>query len=260
MPKALPRTRRGRAGLGLVSGLGLLALIALVAMPAFGLTQKVLGAASPATPSCPLVRGSSQCFVEAKVTGFQLSINGRNGPFVAPWKSKVVAWSVKLGKPNKKAEKCLTDGCTTSSGKPFKGFGGPAKARLAVLKPIRRKGGRKSYELIRQSPVEDLRPYFDSTITFVLEKPLLMGKGQVAALTIPTWAPVFAGSLSNSSAWRASRNPTKSKGGCTTGSGASESANVDAGWPVQKLGARNHFTCSYKTNRLLYSASIVKAP
>lgn len=260
MAKAIPQTRRGRAGIGLLACIGLLAVIAFVALPAFGVTLRVLGAAAPATPSCPLVQGSSQCFVEAKVTGFQLSINGKRGPFVAPWKAKAVAWSVKLGKPNKKAEKCLTDGCTTSSGKPFAGFGGPSKARLSILKPIRRSGGKKSYELIRQSPVEALKPYFGSTITFVLEKPLLIGKGQVAALTIPTWAPVFAGSLSNSSSWRASRNPSSSRGGCTTGSGASESANIKAGGPIQTVGVKNRFTCSYKTNRLLYSASIVKAP
>jgi len=260
--KGFPKTRKGKAGIGLLATIGVLAVVAFAALPAFGITLKVLGAAAPATPSCPLSKGSSQCFVEAKVTGFQLAIDGKKSPFVAPWKAKVVAWSIKLGKPSAKAEKCLSEGCDIGDDSRFEGFGGPAKARLSILKPINKniRKGKQDYVLVKQTPVEPLKPFFGSTITFTLHQPLLINKGYIAALTIPTWAPVFAGALSSGNTWRASRNPSKNKGGCTVGSGANASANVKAGSPVQTLGQQRRFTCSYKTNRLLYSASIVKAP
>lgn len=260
--KRFPRTRKGKAGLGVLATAGVLAVIAFAALPAFGVTLKVLGAAAPETPSCPLSKGSSQCFVEAKVTGFQLSINGKKSPFVAPWKGSVVAWSVKLGKPSAKAEKCLSEGCDIGDDKRFEGFGGPAKARLSILRPVRKsiKKGKQDYVLVRQSPVEELKSFFGSTITFTLHQPLVMRKDYIAAVTIPTWAPIFVGGMSSGNTWRASRTPSKKKGRCTVGSGSSQSANVEAGSPVQKLDARRRFTCSYKTNRLLYSASIVKAP
>lgn len=260
--KGFLKTRKGKAGLGLLASVGVVAIAAFAALPAFGVTLKVLGAAAPATPSCPLSKGSSQCFVEAKVTGFQLAIDGKKSPFVAPWKAKVVAWSIKLGKPSAKAERCLSEGCDIGADSRFEGFGGPAKARLSILKPINKSisKGKQDYVLVKQSPVEELKPFFGSTTTFTLHQPLLINKGYIAALTIPTWAPVFVGALPSGNTWRASRNPSNAKGGCTVGSGASASANVKAGSPVQKLGQQRRFTCSYKTNRLLYSASIVKAP
>ena len=37
-----------------------------------------------------------------------------------------------------------------------------------------------------------LNPYFGSTPIFALDHPLTVLQGQVVALTVPTWAPMFA--------------------------------------------------------------------
>jgi len=219
----------------------------------------VLGAGPPQKPSCPNV--DDACFVEARVTGFQTSIGKTRKPFVSPFPGRVVAWSIKLGRPSSKDNRCFSNGCTVGN-EEFAGFGGPARARLAILKPIKKKirQGRPVYELKRQTPVEELQPFFGTTITFTLQKPLPIKKGNIAALTIPTWAPVFVGGLSDNYGWRASRNPTKKRGGCTVGSGANQSANIRAGSPHQAIGKTRRYACAYKTNRLLYSVTMVKRP
>ena len=219
----------------------------------------VLGAGPPQKPSCP--NADDACFVEARVTGFQTTMGKTRKPFVARFPGRVVAWSIKLGKPSSKDNRCFSNGCTVGNNE-FPGFGGPARARLAILKPNKKKirAGRPVYQLVRQTPTEDLAPFFGTTTTFTLQRPLAIKKGQIAALTIPTWAPVFVGGLSSSYGWRASRNPTKKRGGCTIGRPPNQSANIRAGSPHQAIGKERRYACAYKTNRLLYSATMVKRP
>lgn len=219
----------------------------------------VLGAGPPQKPTCP--NADDACFVEARVTGFQTSIGKTRKPFVATVPGRVVAWSIKLGRPSSKDNRCFSNGCTVGN-EEFAGFGGPARARLAILKPNKKKikQGRPVYQLLRQSPVEELAPFFGTTTTFTLQNPLAIKKGQIAALTIPTWAPVFVGGLSSNYGWRASRNPTKKRGGCTIGKGAGQSANIKSGSPHQAVGKERRYACSYKTNRLLYSVTMVQRP
>jgi hypothetical protein len=229
-----------------------LAAVALATGPADAARVTVLGAAAPAKPSCP--DAADRCVVEARVTGFQTKIGNIKKPFVAPFPGRVVAWSVKLGRPDGNSEECFSEGCEVGD-ETFEGFGGPARARLAILRPVTKeiKAGHPIYELVEQSPIEELKPFFGTTITFTLEHPLKMKKGHIAALTIPTWAPVFAGI--GGSTWRASRQPTTKRGGCIKGGGA----NINAGSPHQKVGKRRRYGCTYQS-RLLYSASLVRRP
>lgn len=224
-----------------------------LATGAFAGGVTVLGAAAPQKPSCPDINDA--CFVEARVTGFQTKIGSKKKPFVSPFPGKVVAWSIKLGTPDSKAIKCFSEGCKLGNLN-FEGFGGPAKARLAILKPVKKKirAGRPVYELTSQSPTEVLTGFFGTTITFTLQHPLKMKKGWIAALTIPTWAPMWAGV--SGSTWRASRAPTKKRGPCNTSQGT---ANINAGSPHQGIGKTRRYACTYES-RLLYSASIVPRP
>jgi hypothetical protein len=255
-PPLYARLRKPAIALAVVV-LATLAAIALGVGRADGAKVTVMGAAAPAQPACPAPDGS--CIVEARVTGFQTAVDGRKKPFVAPFAGKIVAWSIKLGKPDRHARNCFESGC-----KGFVGFGGPAQARLAILKPIRKeiKQGHPIYQLLRQSPVENLTPFFGSTITFTLQNPLLINEGQIAALTVPTWAPMFATGMGRGSTWRASRKKTKKRGGCFVrdANGNIVGANVKSGSPVQKIGSQRSFACQYGGNRLLYSATMVKKP
>ena len=202
----------------------------------------VLGAATPATPSCP-----TNCQAVGKTTGFQVAITGAKNPFIVPVRGTIVAWSIKTGAPSTKPNpqnnnQSDFDFFNTT-------FGGNPTARISVLKPIQKqiKVGKPIYQLKKQSPVEDLTDFLGQTTTFTLDAPLRVKPNQIVALTVPTWAPAFAVNQSADTRWSASRP----KGKCT------ETADILAGSAQQDLGSQRTYGCSYSTARLLYSATVV---
>ncbi|MGH2983287.1 MAG: hypothetical protein ACRDK5_03375 [Solirubrobacterales bacterium] len=196
----------------------------------------VLGAATPANPSCP-----ESCQAVGKTTGFQTAIGATKGPFVVPYRGRIVAWSIKLSAPRANQIDFFKD---------F--YGGEPRARLAVLKPIQKqiKVGHQVYKLKSQSPIEDLGPFLGTTTTFTLQSPLRVKPGQVVGLTIPTWAPAFAVGQANNTAWRASRK----KAACDNAD------DIQAGTAHEAVGQERLYGCQYTTARLLYSATVVGEP
>jgi hypothetical protein len=205
----------------------------------------VLGAATPATPSCP-----TTCQAVGKTTGFQTSITGSRNPFSAKFRGRIVAWSIKTGAPSTKPN----PNNNNQSDYDFfnKTFGGTPKARIAVLKPIMKsiREGKPIYKLKAQSPVEDLTGFLGQTTTFTLDTPLRVKPNNVVALSVPTWAPAFAINQSADTKWQASRK----KGKCNN------TADILAGTPQEALGSQRSYGCTYNTARLLYSATVVADP
>lgn len=220
-----------------------LALLALAVSLALGAGSaeaapkiSVLGAAAPAVPACP-----DNCQAVGRTTGFQNTIGRTRRPFQVPYAGKIVAWSIKLSRPTSKQIEFFDD---------F--FDGAPSARLSVLKPINSqiKKGNPVYKLKSQSPVEQLSPFLGTTTTFALQHPLKVKKSQIVALTVPTWAPAFAVNLGANTAWQASRKRAK----------CNKAADIQGGKAQQALGSDRAYGCTYKTARLLYSATIVKRP
>ena len=200
-------------------------------------------------PSCPgkIVNNVEviPCRVEGHVSGFQAIAGGIPRPYEAPFDGKIVAWSISLSRPSRQASSKTTDEVGF-----FNDFlGSPSKARIGVL---RRLEGSKPprYKLVRQSPLETLNPYFGSTPVFALDHPLTVLQDQVVALTIPTWAPMFAFNVAEDNTWRGSRKP----GHC------SSKEDIQGGHPQQGVGKVKTYGCFYSSARLLYTATIVKAP
>jgi hypothetical protein len=205
----------------------------------------VLGAAAPATPSCP-----TNCQAIGKTTGFQTSITGAQNPFVVPFRGRIVAWSIKTGAPSTKPN----PNNNNQSDLDFfnKTFGGNPKARISVLKPIMSsiRQGKPIYKLKSESPVEDLTDFLGQTTTFTLETPLRVKPNNIVALTVPTWAPAFAINQAANTKWQASRK----KGHCN------DTADILAGTPHDTPGTQRAYGCTYNTARLLYSATVVADP
>ncbi|HWB69963.1 MAG TPA: hypothetical protein VG518_08285, partial [Solirubrobacterales bacterium] len=95
-----------------------------------------------------------------------------------------------------------------------------------------------------------LNPYFGSKVTFALDHPLTVLRGQIVGLTIPTWAPMFAIDLNSENSWRGSRKP----GHCT------KTSDIQGGHPQQGVGKKKTYGCFYSKARMLYTATLVKEP
>jgi hypothetical protein len=185
------------------------------------------------------------CRVEGHVTGFQVRAGSTPNPYEAPFTGKIVAWSITLSRPSRQDTAKTTDEVGF-----FNDFlGSPSRARIGVLRRL--KGSKPPrYKLVRQSPLQTLNPYFGSTPVFALEHPLTVLRGQVVALTIPTWAPMFAFNIGESNTWRGSRAP----GEC------SSKSDIQEGHPQQGVGKVKTYGCYYSAARLLYTATVVKEP
>ena len=224
----------------LLAGAGLLACLILVALAlapgsASSAARKVtvLGQTqSEPKAACP----TSPCEAVGSVSGFQTRAGAVDKPFVVPYNGKIVAWSMSLSKPKQSQQSFFNN---------F--YGSPPQARIGVVSQVPDKSPPR-YQLLRQSPTVVLTPYLGRDVTFTLDQPLNVKKGDIVALTIPTWAPAFAVGLDDSSGWRASRK----SGACT------KTADIKQSRPQQKVGSNKQWGCFYKTARLLYTATVVK--
>ncbi len=185
------------------------------------------------------------CRVEGHVSGFQVLADGVSEPYVAPFDGKIVAWSITLARPSR------TETATTSDEVAFFDdfLGRPSEARIGVLRPVEESKPPK-YTLVRQSPLQILNSYFGSKVTFALDHPLSVLQGQVVALTVPTWAPMFAFNVTGENTWRGSRQEKH----------CSSREDIQGGHPQQGVNKIKTYGCYYSNARLLYTATVVKQP
>jgi hypothetical protein len=209
----------------------LIALLWPAAAPATLSEVGVIPVTTPATvPSCP----SSPCLAVSRTTGFQVKVGKVNGVLVAPRGGTIVAWTIMLGKPNATQIKFFDTN-----------EGGVAEAGIAVLRAQRKPN--LTYKLISQSPPVKLEPYFGKTAQFPLETTLAVKKGDVVALTVPSWAPALALGFGKDTSWRASRP-------------RSQCASTSSQTTHTQIGASVQYFCLYQTARLTYSATLISTP
>lgn len=179
-------------------------------------------------PSCP----KSPCEAVGSVTGFQTSASGARNPFKARRSGQLVAWSVDLSRPKPSQRRFFGKFYRSES------FGTAPSARISILDPK----GNKRYKLKRHSPAVGLNDHLGQTPIFTLADPLNIKKGEVLALTVPSWISDFAVEQSRKNAWRASRAGNKCSG----------SRDIKASRPHEKVGSSRVYACTYRTARLLY--------
>jgi hypothetical protein len=209
-------------------------LAAALALPASASARVVeLGSiAEEATPSCP----GDPCEAVVRVTGLQGSMaGGRKNPYYIRRNGYIVAFTVRLSEPTAEQIDYFTDN-----------FGSPSQVRLSVLRRGDTRRTRLNYRLVAQSELFELDRYVGSSPTFVLQEPLRVRKTNWIAISVPTWAPMFAVSLGRDDWWRASRP----RGDC-------DSLRQFA---VEDLREVNMFGCTYSGARLLYTATYVPDP
>jgi len=219
-----------RTPLALLASIAL-ALVLPAAAPATLTEVGVIGATTPATvPSCP----GTPCLAVSRTTGFQVKVGTTHNVLSAPRSGTIVAWSITLGKPNATQIKFFNAN-----------EGGESEAAIAILRPQPKPN--LTYKLIAQSPLVKLAPYFGKTAQFPLVNTINGKKGDVVALTVPSWAPALALGFGNDTSWRASRPKSQ----CTSTS--AQTAHTQVGTAVQ-------YFCLYQTARLTYSATLISTP
>jgi hypothetical protein len=184
----------------------------------------------PTTPSCP----ASPCLAVSRTTGFQVKVATNTTLMSAPKAGSIVAWTITLGKPNATQIKFFNAN-----------EGGPAEAGIAILRAEKKPN--LTWRLIASSPTVKLEKYFGKTVQFPLETTLKVRKGDIVALTVPTWSPSLALGFGKDTSWRASREKKQ----CASTS--SQSTQTSIGSAVQ-------YYCLYQTARLTYSATLVSTP
>ena len=196
-------------------------------------SAEVIELGNPADAPFPEAACPNNCTGIAHLTGYQVQIGTHKNPFLIAKPGKIVAFTIRLGKPSDQDMQFFTNM-----------FGPQPQARISILKLAHKK---RRARLKAQSDIFNLAPYLGSTPTFALKQPIPVGPRNVVALTIPTWAPAFGQGLGPDSAWRASRDPAN----CN---------DVQKQSAQQTINSLTSYGCFFRTARLLYSVTYIPDP
>jgi len=220
------------------------ALVAAVGVSSAGARKATVIGKTKNTPppACPKDTPQNPCTTTGRVTGFMTKADGEKHPFNIFKDGKIVAWSIDLSKPTK--EQYDFFGTLLQNGT----FGKHPSARLGVIK----NKGHHKFKLLKQTPAMDLNSHLGRKQTFTLDKPLRVHRGQIVALTLPSWAPAFSGAVGASgNQWQASRRHKK----CNVDRDHLQNAKTSKA--QQKVGSVRPYGCRYSAARLLYWAYFV---
>jgi len=183
-------------------------------------------APTEALPTCP----DSPCLAVSRTTGYQAKVVDSRAHYVIPANGKIVAFSIRLGAPNKRQIDFFEENFGTAS------------AGLTVI----RRGDRLFGRVVTASPVYQLGDYFGQTVQFPLDRALSVQKGSIIGLTVPTWAPALSTLTEDGSSWRASR-------------GLKSCDDTDRQTSQTSIGALTQYRCLYRA-RLTYTATLITDP
>ena len=139
-------------------------------------------------------------------------------------------------------------------------YGGPPEAQLTALRPVGTPTN-PSFRVAAQSEVVRLRGQLGQVAEFPLITPLPVVRGEILALTIPTWAPVlsieldstkFAYAQSRTKGWTTDTKTKQRVSTCNT-SGTTNFAQI-------VVGELSNYSCNYPGTRIEYSALEITSP
>ena len=233
----------------LATGATLVALLAIAASPAFGAIIELGSTATPlAKPTCP---ATGSCpIILTETTALETLSNATAYPTTAAHNGRIVAFTVTPAAVTA-ADINGTAATKTTPAQPGLNatYGGASEVAITVLKVSSTKllPGLRVYKVVAESPLFKLQPYFGHLVQFVLNDSLPIAKGELVALTVPTWAPLLSVDLARTQfAWRASRTS-----GCLS-------------YTVQTaqllLGDSTEYKCYFNATRVEYTATEITLP
>jgi hypothetical protein len=190
-------------------------------------------------PVCPPGVSSSKCtIILTRVTALETLRDGAAYPTKVKQGGLITAFTVGLSQlsTNKSTQNTyihFLDGT----------YGGTSRVALTILAPG---GGKKTqwrWKVMAQTPIYHVQPYLGSVVRIPLATPLAVSRGEVVALTTPTWAPVLTIDVNGKQfAYRQSR-----KANCDNPPSTSQAQMT--------LGQIGNYGCDYPGTRLEYSAT-----
>jgi len=204
----------------LACGLGAAASPASAKLYELGSTPDVV------TAACP-----ENCFVVTRTTALQVRSGTVKYPTTAPRSGRVVAFTLQLGDLSDKQIHFFNST-----------YGGTSRVQLTVL----RQKPKRFFDVVAQTGIFKIQPFFGQTVQFPLKTTLPVRKGDLVALTVPTWAPALAVNLPKENGWRASR---------------AEHCNDFLTQTAQLvIGNEAQYKCLYQTARVTYTATLISTP
>lgn len=194
---------------------------------AAALMESVPKAESTAKPSCP----NNPCLAISRTIGYQAKVGTDRGLMTVPRKGRIVSWTITLSKPGTKQIEFFDSK-----------LGGPSEASIAVL----RFGKKLRARVVSVAPSVKLKPYFGRTVEIALTKSIPVEKGNVIALSVPTWAPALSVNHGSDTSWRASRK----RGSC-------DDTQTQTAFGMNEI---PQFYCLYRTAQITYSARVISTP
>lgn len=187
-----------------------------------------------AKPSCAGVAEDDCRVLLARQTAFQAKVGTAKNYATVKQSGHLVGWSIALLGISSKSIKSLT---TT--------YAGPPRAGIVVLDPL----GKSQFKVYRKGPMVTLTRYLGTTPTFALPTAIPVKKGQIVAITVPTWAPVLQLGVGSDTSWRGSRSLKEAVAG-------------DFGTQRALVGAtaQGNFAALFQRARLTYGATFIPTP
>jgi hypothetical protein len=219
-----------RRALSIAASLALVALA--VPAAAYAVVATLTDPADPtAVASCPGT-AASPCTVVSRTTAEQVEVGDTKVPFKVTAPGRIVGWQITLSSP------------TAAQIRYFDAHeGGAAEATIAVIRQVRG----LDYRLQHLGPLVDLQPYFGRTATFPLTNSIRVTRGDVVALTVPTWVPALELQAGAKTAWRASR-------------GTGHCSDVTEDTAQTQPGSIVTYACIYRTALLDFGAIEISTP
>lgn len=204
-------------------------------------------AGNPA-PACP----GSGCRVVTRTSGYNRTVGKILNPDTATATGRIVAFTLRIAHPTRSQRAYFS-----------RNFGPGAQVQISILRAVTHRPS-LTFRAVHVSEVFHIEPYMGKTAQFALDRSLPIKKGDIVAVTVPTWAPILATNRSSSTSWRASRNA----GQCGTTPNPKNDPNIsdrnfaDLQRATQhdSRGSDKRYRCVYGTAQLAYSATEVTTP
>jgi hypothetical protein len=222
-------------------------LLAAAALPAAASATEVqVGSTSTAlaAPTCPNNDPNSACtIVLYKMTAIETVSDGMKYPTTITQPGVLYSYNVGISVITTNASERRS--VITSENNEW---GGAPEVQLTVLRPVGT-GSARRWQVAAQGPVQTLTNYLGTVTQFSLTSELPVVKGEVVALTTPTWAPVLTINLSTSQFGYAQSRT----GNCSDNSKLPTYVN-----PQTALGNIASYGCSFTGTRIEYDATEIE--